>query len=36
MSLAEALASASPGEKVAVTYLRGGEEGRVEVTLGEA
>lgn len=34
-SLAEALASYSPGQRVGVTYLRGGESGRVEVTLGE-
>lgn len=33
-SLAEAPASYSPGQRVGVTYLRGGD-GRVEVTLGE-
>ncbi|GAA3931837.1 trypsin-like peptidase domain-containing protein [Streptomyces gulbargensis] len=34
-SLAEALASRRPGEKVTVTYVRGAETRRAEVTLGE-
>lgn len=34
-SLAEALAAEKPGDKVAVTYTRGGTEKTVDVTLGE-
>ncbi|WP_329548094.1 trypsin-like peptidase domain-containing protein [Streptomyces sp. NBC_01356] len=34
-SLAEALAAEKPGDKVAVTYTRGGSEKTVDVTLGE-
>ncbi|WP_309051418.1 trypsin-like peptidase domain-containing protein [Streptomyces sp.] len=34
-SLAEALASRRPGEKVTVTYVRGAQTRRAEVTLGE-
>ncbi|MGW4028528.1 S1C family serine protease [Streptomyces sp. NPDC004838] len=34
-SLAEALASDSPGEKVSVSYVRDGEQKKAEVTLGE-
>ncbi|MFJ8232160.1 S1C family serine protease [Streptomyces sp. NPDC094448] len=34
-SLAEALASESPGDKVAVVYTRAGERGTAQVTLGE-
>jgi putative serine protease PepD len=34
-SLAEALASERPGERVTVTYTRGGEQRTAEVTLGE-
>lgn len=34
-SLSEALAAEKPGDKVAVTYTRGGSEKTVDVTLGE-
>ncbi|MGX2997675.1 S1C family serine protease [Streptomyces sp. JNUCC 64] len=34
-ALAEVLAGEKPGDRVAVTYLRGGDESTVEVTLGE-